>query len=72
MQRVNGWHREVAAFDARAMACITFLEIVVRCPSCLFRVDSVACALHLHLEFNVIEDEELGLWTEECRITKAC
>ena len=72
MQRINGWHGEVAAFDARTMACITFLEIVVRRPSSLFGVDSVACALHLHLEFNVIEDEELWLWTEERRITKAC
>ena len=72
MQRVNGWHREVAAFDARTMASITFLEIVVRGPSCLFGVDGVACALHFHLEFYVIEDEEFWLWAEECCVTKTC
>ena len=65
MQRVNGGHGEVAAFDSRSVTCIAIFKVEVRGPGCFLRVDRVAGATHVGIPLHVVKYKELGLGAKE-------
>jgi hypothetical protein len=65
VQRVDRRHREVAALDARPVAHVAVLEDALGVPVGLVGVDLVEGAAHVGTPAHVVEDEELGLGTEE-------
>ena len=71
MQAINWWDWEVTAFNAWAVAHVAIRENTARRPSRFVRVDLVESAAHVDTPFDVVKNEELGLWTEECGIAKA-
>ncbi len=71
VQRIDRRNREVAAFDGRAVPCVSFLDAAIGVPGAFVRVDLVEAALHRVVPRGVIENEELILGTEVCRIGNA-
>ena len=66
--RIDRWYREVTAFDARPVPEVAAFEVCARFPRRLFGTDRVGCATHLDAEFDVVENEEFALGSEECRV----
>ncbi len=64
VQRIDRWHREVAALDPGTMTDIAFSVFLRRMPMRLRGLDRVKRALHADVPANVIEDEELVLRSE--------
>ena len=56
--------REVAALDARTVTDVAFSEDFTRNVRSFFGVDFVEGAVHLNVEADVVEHEELGLGAE--------
>ena len=72
LERVDRRHREVAALDARAMAGVAAVELLVRRPRAFFGVDLEAGGVHhVVLPAHGIEDEELRLRAEKGRVGDA-
>ena len=65
MQRVNGGHGEVAAFDSRSVTRVAVFKVEVRGPGGFLSVDRVAGATHVGIPFHVVKHKELGLGAEE-------
>jgi hypothetical protein len=71
VQRVDRRYGEVAALDARAVPDVAVLEGVLGYPGRLLGVDRIAGAGHVGMPLDVVKDEELGLRSEERRVTDA-
>ena len=71
---VGRWNREVTALDTVLEADVrsaVFLDVQSGIPRCLDGVDLVEGAAHVVAEAHLVEDEELGLGSERCRVRDA-
>ncbi len=68
---VNGRNREIAAFDAGAVAWIAAVEICTGIVRAFGRVDFVGHLLHIDRPFHIVEYEEFCLRAKIRRVTNA-
>src|SRR6185369_4292704 len=71
LERVDGWNREVATLHCGTMAFVAIRELIACGPCTFLGMNLVMSAGHPCGPFNCIENEKLGLRTEECGITQA-
>jgi hypothetical protein len=68
---IHGRNWKVAAFHKRAVAGVLAVVRFAAAPSCFFRMDFVAGALHGGFPLDAVKHEKFRLGAEECGVAHA-
>ena len=64
LERINRWHREIAALDGRAMTRVTVLVFLAGVPGRFFGFDLEETTRHVVAPAHAVEHEEFGFRAE--------